>query len=186
MLSNVGDIGWFISSITQISSIALEPSSSDEIEGKIDEDDEDEAEVKGKKDEVEHYEIKENILRQPQQVVHGDEISENIGVEGGGKTKLCIILYISYQGSNCNCWFLLKTRHDSAPGPAALALGRLNWPFAAEAESDRQTGLGEWRVPSQGQSTGHVLLQDQAWVTALHWSVLCLVLPRPDVCQFVL
>ena len=92
MLSNVGDIGWFISSITQISSIALEPSSSDEIEGKIDEDDEDEAEVKGKKDEVEHYEIKENILRQPQQVVHGDEISENIGVEGGWKTKKCIIL----------------------------------------------------------------------------------------------
>ena len=43
MLSNVGDIEWFVSSITQISSIALEPSSSDEIEGKIDEDDEDEA-----------------------------------------------------------------------------------------------------------------------------------------------
>ena len=77
MLSNVGDIGWFISSITQISSIALEPSSSDEIEGKIDEDDEDEAEVKGKKDEVEHYEIKENIFWQPQQVVHVGQLSEN-------------------------------------------------------------------------------------------------------------
>ena len=112
MLSNVGDIGWFISSITQISSIALEPSSSDEIEGKIDEDDEDEAEVKGKKDEVEHYEIKENILRQPQQVVHGDEISENIGVEGGRKTKLSIILAIKVPTATA----------DSSSRPAMILL----------------------------------------------------------------
>ena len=77
-MSNVGAIEWFVSSITQISSIALEPSSSNEIEAKIDEDDEDEAQVKREKDEVEHDEIKENILREPQQIVHGGEISENI------------------------------------------------------------------------------------------------------------
>ena len=77
MLSNVGDIEWLVSSITQISPIALEASSSDEIEGEVDEDDEDEAEVKREKDEVEHYEIKENILWQPQQVVHGGQLSEN-------------------------------------------------------------------------------------------------------------
>ena len=112
MLSNVGDVEWFVSSITQISSIAFEPSSSNEIEGKIDEDDEDEAEVKRKKDEVEHYEIKENILRQPQQVVHGDEISENIGVEGGGKTKLCIILAIKVPTATA----------DSSSRPAMILL----------------------------------------------------------------
>ena len=66
MLSNLGDIEWFLSSITQISAIALEASSSNEIEGKIDEDDEYEAQVKREKDEVEHDEIKENILWQPQ------------------------------------------------------------------------------------------------------------------------
>ena len=77
-MSNVGAIEWFVSSITQISSIALEPSSSNEIEAKIDEDDEDEAQVKREEDEVEHDEIKENILRQPQQVVHSAQISENI------------------------------------------------------------------------------------------------------------
>ena len=78
ILSNIGDIEWFVSSITQISSIALEASSSYEIEAEVDEDDEDEAQVKGEKDEVENNEIKENILREPQQVVHGGETSENI------------------------------------------------------------------------------------------------------------
>ena len=77
ILSNVGDIKWFVSSITQISSIALEASSSYEIEAKVDEDDEDEAQVKREKDEVENNEIKENILREPQQVVHGGQLSEN-------------------------------------------------------------------------------------------------------------
>ena len=116
MLSNVGDVEWFVSSITQISSIAFEPSSSNEIEGKIDEDDEDEAQVKRKKDEVEHNEIEEHILRQPQQVVHGGRTSENISNIRwwwGQNDKVCI----NYQGSDCNCWFLPKSRHDSDPVP---------------------------------------------------------------------
>ena len=61
---------------------------------------------------MEHYEIKENILRQPQQVVHGDEISENIGVEGGRKTKLSIILAIKVPTATA----------DSSSRPAMILL----------------------------------------------------------------
>ena len=138
-VSNVGDIEWFVSSITQISSIALEASSSDEIEGEIDEDDKDKAQVKREKDEVEHDEIEENILRQSQQVVHGGQISGNIS-----QISRCWGLEDNQSVSTIKA---PTATADFSPRPAMIQLqqdssGRLNWPFAAETESDRQTGQG--------------------------------------------
>ena len=187
MLSNLGDIEWFVSSITQISPIALEASSSNEIEGKIDEDDKYEAQVEREKDEVEHDEIKENILRQSQQVVHPGQSLKifllSDGGEGGGwKTKLCFnyqkVPTATADFSSRPAMILL---HCSTAPLQHQSSGRQNWPFAAEPQPDRQTGLDwSWGGPSQGYSTGHVLsqspppppaaaavLQDQARFTAL-------------------
>ena len=149
MLSNLGDIEWFVSSITQISPIALEASSSNEIEGKIDEDDEYEAQVEREKDEVEHDEIKENILRQSQQVVHPGQSLKifllSDGGEGGGwKTKLCFnyqkVPTATADFSSRPAMILL---HCSTAPLQHQSSGRQNWPFAAEPQPDRQTGL-DW------------------------------------------
>ena len=59
-------------SVTEVAAVSLESSPPDEVEWQVDEDDEDEAEVEGEEDEVEHNEVKEDILREAQQVIHGD------------------------------------------------------------------------------------------------------------------
>ena len=59
-------------SVTEVAAVSLEASPPDEVEWQVDEDDEDEAEVEGEEDEVEHNEVKEDILREAQQVIHGD------------------------------------------------------------------------------------------------------------------
>ena len=59
-------------SVTEVPAVSLESSPPDEVEWQVDEDDEDEAEVEGEENEVEHNEVKEDILRKAQQVIHGD------------------------------------------------------------------------------------------------------------------
>ena len=59
-------------SVTEVPAVSLESSPPDEVEWQVDEDDEDEAEVEGEENEVEHNEVKEDILREAQQVIHGD------------------------------------------------------------------------------------------------------------------
>ena len=56
---------WYVS-ITEISSISLESTSSDKVEWKIGEDDKNEAQVEGEENEMKHYKIKEHIFRQAQ------------------------------------------------------------------------------------------------------------------------
>ena len=51
-------------SITEVSSISLESSSSYEVKWKIYKDDKDETKIQWKKNEMEHNEVKENIFRQ--------------------------------------------------------------------------------------------------------------------------
>ena len=58
-------------SVAEVPSISLESSSSDEVEWKINKDDEDEAQVQRQKNEMEHNEVEKHIFGEAQQVIHG-------------------------------------------------------------------------------------------------------------------
>ena len=58
-------------SVAEVSSISLESSSSDEVEWKINKDDEDEAQVQRQKNEMEHNEVEKHIFGEAQQGIHG-------------------------------------------------------------------------------------------------------------------
>ena len=84
-------------SVTEVAAVSLEASPPDEVEWQVDEDDEDEAEVEGEEDEVEHNEVKEDILREAQQVIHGDWFWNSTHLWASA------ILWPALQPDICNC-----------------------------------------------------------------------------------
>ena len=59
-----------LDSVAEVPSISFESSSSDEVEWKINKDDEDESQVQRQKDEMEHNEVEKYIFGEAQQVIH--------------------------------------------------------------------------------------------------------------------